>query len=286
MENVSIEKPRYYIYSLAKGLRILQIFTEAGRPLTLSEIADLMNANSTTVTRLCYTLLQLGFLQRDSQRQYRMTPKILTLGYPVICRLEWQEIAEYFMEQLYEELQETVNLTVLDGPDILFILRIRKIKYLPYDIRIGTKLPVHCTASGKVLMAMGPPEKTGPVLKKLKFQPVTSYTITNRQRYIKELKEVRKKGYAVNDQEFSGLIRTVAAPIFDKAGYAIAAIGMTLSTVTFTREEMEKHLAPKVIETAHKVTDALSKLDTVKLNHERLQTPTGNVKNAAFRKRS
>ena len=263
MGKASIEKPRYFIYSLAKGLRLLQIFSEAGHQLTLSEIANLMNANSTTVTRLCYTLSQLGFLQRDNQRRYRLTPNILTLGYPVICRLEWQEIAQYFMEQLYEELQETVNLAVRDGSEVVFVLRIRKIKYLPNDIQIGTKIPIHCTACGKVLMALGPPKETGPILKKLEFPPVTEFTITGRERFIKELKEVKKKGYAVNDQELSTLIRNVSAPILGKDGHAIAAIGMTLPTVRFTREKMEEHLAPKVVETAQKITDALSKLDTI-----------------------
>ena len=81
MRNYRLEKPRYFINSLAKGLALLQTFAEAGRALTLSEIANAMEVNHTTATRLCYTLTELGFMQRDDHRRYRPTPKVLTLGY-------------------------------------------------------------------------------------------------------------------------------------------------------------------------------------------------------------
>ena len=81
---------------------------------------------------------------------------------------------------------------------------------------------------------------------------------------MKELKEVRKKGYAVNDQELSTLIRTFAAPIFDMNGHALAAIGVTVPTTAYNRKQLEENLGPKVIEAAQKTTDALSKVDDVK----------------------
>jgi len=84
MRNYRLEKPRYFINSLAKGLSLLQAFAEAGRALTLSEIANAMEVNHTTATRLCYTLTELGFIQRDDHRRYLPTPKLLTLGYAFI----------------------------------------------------------------------------------------------------------------------------------------------------------------------------------------------------------
>jgi IclR family pca regulon transcriptional regulator len=259
MRNVS--KPRYFINSLAKGLSVLQAFGEAGHPLTLSEVAKALGANSTTATRLCYTLTELGFIQKDGQRRYHLTPKILTLGHSYISGLAWQEVAQYYLERLFKEVQETVNLSILEGSEMIYLFRIRKRKYLPFDIQIGTKLPVYCTAMGKVLMALGPSERTKPILKALEFKPLTARTITSLDKFMDELERVRKKGYAINDEELSIGNRSVGAPIMGKQGYAVAAINIAVPTTEYSRSQMEKILAPQVIRTAHEISDALMKME-------------------------
>src|SRR5512139_2982194 len=100
MRNIETKKPRYFINSLAKGLSVLQAFSEADHMLNLSEIAHTLKANTTTATRLCYTLMELGFIQKDGQRRYRLTPKVLTLGHSFISGLAWQEVAKYYLETL------------------------------------------------------------------------------------------------------------------------------------------------------------------------------------------
>jgi IclR family pca regulon transcriptional regulator len=257
----NIAKPRYFINSLAKGLSVLQAFGEAGHPLTLSEVAKALGANSTTATRLCYTLTEIGFIQKDAQRRYHLTPKVLTLGHSYISGLAWQEVAQYYLERLFKEVQETVNLSTLEGSEMIYLFRIRKRKYLPFDIQIGTKLPVYCTAMGKVLMAMGPPEKIKPILKTLEFKPLTVRTITSLDKFNEELNKVRTKGYAINDEELSIGNRAVGAPVLDKQGYAIAAVNIAMPTTQYSRSQMEKILAPQVIRTAQEISEALIKME-------------------------
>jgi IclR family pca regulon transcriptional regulator len=261
MRNLEIKRPRYFINSLSKGLTALQAFGEADHPLTLSEIATALRANNTTATRLCYTLTELGFIQRDGQRRYHLTPKVLTLGHSYISGLAWYEVAQYYLEKLFREVQETVSLSILEGSEIIYVLRIRKRKYLPFDIQIGTKLPVYCTAMGKVLMAMGSPKKTQSILKTLEFKPLTAHTITSLDKFIDELDKVRTKGYGINDEELSIGNRSVAAPILDEHGYAVAAIHIALPTTEHSRSQMEKILAPQVIKTAHEISEALIKME-------------------------
>ncbi len=261
MRNNEIKRPRYFINSLAKGLAVLQAFSEADHSLTLSEIAHALRANPTTATRLCYTLSELGFIYKDGQRRYQLTPKILTLGHSYISGLAWQEVAQYYLETLFREVQETVNLSVLEGLEIIYLLRIRKRKYLPFDIRIGTKLPVYCTAMGKILMAMGPPEKINPIFRTLEFKPLTPHTIKSLNKFMDELEKVRKKGYALNDEELSIGNRAVAAPILGKQGYAVAAINIAAPTADYSTSKMEKILAPKVIQTAREISEALIKIE-------------------------
>jgi IclR family pca regulon transcriptional regulator len=261
MRNIEIKKPRYFINSLAKGLSVLQAFSESDHTLTLSEIAHALRANTTTATRLCYTLTELGFIHKDGQRRYHLTPKVLTLGHSYISGLAWQEVAKYYLEVLFKEVQETVNLSILEGSEIIYIIRIRKRKYLPFDIQTGTKLPVYCTAMGKVLMAMGPPEKVKPILKVLEFKPLTARTLTRLDKFNDELDKVRKKGYAINDEELSIGNRAVGAPIIDKHNYAVAAINIAVPTTEYSRSQMEKKLAPRVIKTACEISEALIKME-------------------------
>ncbi len=261
MRNIRFKRPRYFIHSLAKGLSVLQAFGEAGHPLTLSEIATALGANNTTATRLCYTLIELGFIQRDGQRRYHLTPKVLTFGHSYISGLAWQEVTQYYLETLFREVQETVNLSVLEGSEIIYLLRIRKRKYLPFDIQIGTKLPVYCTAMGKVLMAMGPPKKIKPILKTLTLRPLTSRTITSLDKFMDELDKVRKKRYAINDEELSIGNRAIAAPILDRQGYAVAAINIALPTAEHSRSQMEETLAPQIMRTAREISEALIKME-------------------------
>jgi IclR family pca regulon transcriptional regulator len=183
------------------------------------------------------------------------------LGYSFISGAAWRELAKNYLESLFKEVQETVNLSMLEGSEIIYIIRIRKRKYLPYDIRIGTKLPVYCTAMGEVLMAMGRPEMVQRILKTLEFKALTARTITRLDKFLEELDEVWKKGYAIADEELSIGVRGIGAPILDKHGYAVAAINITVPTTEYSRNQMEKILAPQVIRTAREISEALIKME-------------------------
>lgn len=254
-------KPRNFIKSLAKGLAVLQTLSEAPQPLSLAEIAQSVGINNVTAMRFCFTLNQLGFIQRDGQRRYRLTPQVLSLGYAVIRGLDWRKVAHYYLEQLSREIGETVNLSVLDGKEIMYMIRIKTEKILPYDLHIGSKLPVHCTSMGKVLMAFNPREKTRPILNGLDFGPLTHRTITCFEDYLKELEKVRRQGYSINDEELSVGLRSIAAPIRDAKGVAVAAINIAVPTKRFSLKELQNRFAPRVIETAEKISKALREME-------------------------
>ncbi len=262
MRKSSNKKPRYFIHSIAKGLSVLQSFSEAGHALKLSEIASALRVNGTTATRLCHTLRELGFIDRDSQKQYYPTPKVLTLGSSFVSGLPWQEIAKDYLEKLSKEVNSTAALSILSDEEILFVIRVRKREYLPFDIRIGTKLPVYCTAMGKVLMAMGPRETIPPILKKLKFKALTTHTITQKDKFLRELDMVRKNGYAINDEELTIGNRSIAAPVLDRDHNAIAAINIAFPTSMYSCQEMEKTFAPVIMRTATQISEALLEIES------------------------
>jgi IclR family pca regulon transcriptional regulator len=254
-------KPRNFIKSLAKGLAVLQTLSETPHPLSLVEIAQSVGINNVTAMRFCFTLSELGFIQRNGQRRYHPTPQVLSLGYSVIRRLDWLKVAQYYLDQLSKDIGETVNLSVLDGMEIMYMLRIRTEKILPYDLHIGSKLPVYCTSMGKVLMAFNHQEKTRPILNRLDFRPLTHRTITCLEDYLFELDKVRKCGYAVNDEELSVGLRSVAAPIRDAKGLAVAAINIAVPTKRFSLEELQNRLCSRIIEASEKISKALREME-------------------------
>lgn len=267
MQNFDAPKSRSFIQSLAKGLRCLELLAGAGRSLSLSEIAAEMETNKPTASRICYTLQELGFVQRDKNKRYHLTPNILRLGYPAVCGMGWRDIAKYHLRQLFEAVGETVSLSVLDGEEIVFIIRFRKKQYLPFDIRMGTKIPVHCTAMGKVLMAFGEPAATRRIIERLDFKPLTHRSITDRSRYLAVLEDVREKGYAVNDEEMSVGNRSIAAPVLDKDGYAAAAIVIAVPTADYQLAELERKFSVLIVETANRISESLLKSDTTPATH-------------------
>jgi IclR family pca regulon transcriptional regulator len=252
-----VDKPRYFIRSLAKGLAVLEAFSEAEGPLTLSEVADALRVNTTAATRLCYTLTEMGFLQRDENKRYSPTPRVLRLGHSAVSRLGWYGIARYYLESLFAEIKETVNLSVLQDAEVLYVITIRGKEYLPFHIQVGTRLPVHCTAMGKVLIATAPFADMKATLDKLDFRPLTAHTITSLDKYMAELDEVRMNGYALNDEELSVGNRAVAAAVTDKNGYALAAVSIGAPTGRYSRAEMESILAPKIVKTAQDISEAM-----------------------------
>jgi len=259
------EKERYFIRSLAKGLNLLKSLADAKQALTLSEIAQALGTNNASATRLCYTLEHMGFIRRDKERKFHLTPNVLKLGYSAICELEWRDIAMHYLEELFEEVQENISLSVLDGSEILYLIRLRKNELLPFTIRIGSRFPAYCTGMGKVLLAMGPKDKTQDVINSLEFSSLTPHTIAQIDKFKRELDLVRKKGYAINYEELSLGACAVAAPVLDNANCAFAAISIAVSTVNYKKKDLEKKLIPSVLKTSRKISDALQSID---LNYE------------------
>jgi IclR family pca regulon transcriptional regulator len=258
VEKDIVEKPHYFVLSLARGLAVLQALAEAGRPLTLTEIAGSLGTNKSTAIRFCYTLTRLEYIRRDKQKRYHPTPRVLSLGYRVIRGMDWLEIAQHYLERLSEEVKETAGLFVLDGQEVLYLLRIVKEKnLLPYDVQLGSKFPVHCSSVGKVLMAFGAPERTRHILDKIDFRPLTHRTITSMEEYLNELEEVKEKGYAISDEELSVGLRSIAAPVKDAEGRAMVAININVPTKRHNLQYLAEVISPRAINTAHEISRAL-----------------------------
>ncbi|MDZ7762502.1 MAG: IclR family transcriptional regulator C-terminal domain-containing protein [Desulfovermiculus sp.] len=257
---------KYYLQSLAKGIQVLKVISQSSKPIGITEIARKLNTNNATVSRICYTLSYLGYITKDIQKRWRLTPKVLVFGYAAINSQGWLQTAQHYLEELSERTGETTNLSVMEGGDIIYVCRVDTRRILPYDIRLGTTLPVHCTSMGKVLLAFRPEEKIQDVVGAIDFVALTHNTITSKDAYLKELETVRTKGYAVNDEELSVGLRSVAAPVLDSQGWSMAALNIAVSTTRMSRDQLESEMVPLLLNTAKDIESTMSFLDQRELS--------------------
>ena len=144
---------KHFIRSLARGLSILQAFSSEQPRLTLTQLAAITEMNRTAVQRFTDTLMQLGFLGRNRHKEFYLGPSVLSLGFAYLQGSELTRLASSYLKEFSGRIGKTVNMVILDNTDIVFLYRNEVHRFLKYDLRAGSKLPGHCTASGKVLLA-------------------------------------------------------------------------------------------------------------------------------------
>lgn len=255
-------KEKYTLETLVRSLSILSLFTRETPALTLTEIATATNLNKTTVFRILATLEEAGYLVRDpATKRYQPGLKVLQLGFATISSLEVRQVARVFLQQLSQQVGETVSLSVLDDHEIIYVDRVRNRRIVGVVLGMGSRLPAHCASMGKAMLAHMPSEELDKLLDKVELEPCTSKSLVDREALKAELACVRERGYATNDEELEMGLRAVASPIWDNSNQVVAAINITGSTSTISQERLEGELAQAVVRTATQISQALGYLD-------------------------
>lgn len=218
----------HFIQSLAKGLSILQAFSSERPKLTLTQLASLTGLNVVAVQRYTDTLMKLGFLRRSKHKEFSLGPKVLSLGFACLQGPQLLQLAVSHLREFSERLGRTVNMSILDGTEIIFVYRHEIVKFLKYNLTAGSKLPAHCTSSGKVLLAGLDDEELKQRIQRMNLERVTSYTITDSQELLEEIHRTRDRGIGISDRELSLDLYTIGVPILDYESRLVAAITMPL----------------------------------------------------------
>jgi len=216
---------RDFVESLARGLAVLTAFGPGRAELTLTEIAAATGLARATARRALITLEHLGYVASRG-RGFRLTPRVLALGFPPLSRLTLADIATPHMRALSSELHDSVSLTVLDGDDIRYLARVATSRVMSVNISVGTRFPAFATSMGRVLLAGLAPADRAAVLDRADLSPLTPDTVTGADRLGALLDDVRERGYALVDGELEEGLRSVAVPVRDLAGRVVAAVNV------------------------------------------------------------
>ena len=246
------------IQSVSRALGILELFEEQRPALTTTQVAGLTGLNRATAYRFCQTLLNLGYLEEVGQGTFRPGLKAVSLAQAALRSHELPDLALPYLRQLLERTGETVNMALLDPPDVIYVSRLLNDSLLALRLFVGSRLPAHATSMGRAALAFLPDDERDAILDGVELTPITEHTITDRRRLQAELRRIRNRGYAVNEQQMVAGIRGVAAPVFGILGRPIAAVNVSL-TRPFEAGEPES-LAKDVVETAAAVSALATQL--------------------------
>src|SRR5438105_3263961 len=189
-----------YVQSFARGLQVIRSFSWQAPQQTLSEVAQRTGLTRAGARRILLTLESLGYVRTEG-RQFSLAPRILDLGFAYLSSLPLWNLAEPVMERLVEEVKESCSAAVLDGPDIVYVLRIPTHKIMSINLGIGSRLPAHCTSMGRTLLADLDAESLDAMLREYPPMRRTARTITDIDALKAELDKVREQGWCIVDQE-------------------------------------------------------------------------------------
>lgn len=234
-----MERERYLNTSLAKALTVLDLFNGARNGLTLTEVARATGVRPGSIYPIVHTLKRFGYLDRDPEtKRYRLGLKFLVQAHHILGSLDIREQAKPVLRRLARETAANAHLAILYEDEVLYLDREEAAPSVVIPSVIGRRVPAHCTALGKVLLAHTP-EVAERVLGREKLPALTSHTLTDQSVLKQELERVKARGYAVDWEEFHEGNVCVAAPVRNYRGTVVAAVSVSLVKTRLDGEPLE-----------------------------------------------
>lgn len=230
-------RPRDFVQSLERGLAIIRVFSAERPALTVTEIAEATGLTRAAARRFLLTLVELGYVATDG-RYYELTPRVLELGYAFLSGLSFPEVALPRVERLVAEVGEASEAAILDGHEIVYVVRVPGPALMTIAVNVGARMPAYATALGRVLLAGLPDDRVAELLDQVEPKALLPRTIVDRGELRAEIRKVREQGYALVDQELEEGLVAIAAPVHDRTGRVVAALNLSTHVGRKSAEEL------------------------------------------------
>lgn len=256
-----LNEPRFS-QSLERGLAILSCFNSDSPVQGIADIADALGMSRSTTHRYVITLVALGYLEQlPVGRKYHLTLSVTDLGMGAMSSMSLHEHSRSLLGELCQRTGYTASLAVIDGPEILYLDRMlgarRGQRNIDLGLTIGSRLPIHCTAMGKLLLACLHNKAQQDLMDELKLYKRGPNTISSQRELRTELVTIRESGIAINDEELEPGLIAIAAPVRCELGEVVAAINLAANKASIDIEQLVAALAPHLISTADRISARL-----------------------------
>jgi IclR family KDG regulon transcriptional repressor len=230
------------VKAVIKTLRILESLSHHEKA-GVTELAKSVGMNKSTTYRFLHSLRELGYVAQDADTEhYSLTLKLFEVGSIVLDRMELWNESRLVMKNLARVTGETIHLGIIESGKLVYIGKLESTQTLRVSMssRVGQGAPTYCTGLGKALLANLPPDQIDAVLKSEEIMAYTEKTITRRQDIDRELEQIRKVGYSIDNEEHEVGVRCIAAPIRDNRGEVAAAISISMPSIRMTSKEQPR----------------------------------------------
>lgn len=245
-----------YVQSFARGLEVIRSFSPAAPQQTLSEVAARTGLTRAGARRILLTLQTLGYVESDG-RLFRLTPRVLELGFAYLSSLPIWNLAEPTMEALADRVHESCSAAVLDGLDVVYVLRVHTHKIMSTNLGVGSRLPAFWTSMGRVLLAALPEDELQRRLQQTApRQRFTQHTVLDDAGLLHCVRQTRAQGWSLVNQELEEGLISIAAPLQNRVGQTVAALNISGQANRTNARVMQEQFLPALLQ----ATQAISRL--------------------------
>lgn len=229
--------------SAERSLRLLSMLTDVGRPLSLSDMSQHLALPKATVHRLCTNLVAAGYLSRDvDQRTFTVGRALRQLAFDTLNHTSLTGPRHLVLRALVRELGETCNFTTLDGTEVLYLDRVEAKWPLRVTIDVGSHVPLHCTSSGKLLLAYMPKRRRDAVISRIPLPRMTPTTITTPDALREECDAITERGFARDNEEFVAGLIAIAVPVRDTHEIVRATVSVHAPKARMSMKQAEARI--------------------------------------------
>jgi DNA-binding IclR family transcriptional regulator len=246
---------RYLVPGLVRGLELLEVFSPEQPTLTLSQLSRAIGLSRSSAYRLVYTLADLGFLMRDPvTKSYTLGPRVLKLGFTYLASQDMVDIARPQLEALRDKTNCSAHFGILDGTDVVYLLRAADRKAVTSQVNVGTRLPAYATSMGRALLAQLPATEVRTRFAGVAFRQFTKQSPADIEDLVKLVAQDRARGYVVSRSAFETGIASVAAAVLDHDGTPVAAVNIATPEASAEAKQLESKLKDAVLDSARTIS--------------------------------
>ncbi len=233
------------IASLAKGLRVIEAFGAQSPRLSVAETAARTGLDRATARRCLLTLQAQGYADHDG-KYFTLTPRILRLGMSALAALPLAQIVQPWLDQLSERVGQSASVAIRDEAEIVYLARAAQRRVMSIGLMPGSRLPVHCTSLGRVLLASLPEPQARALLHRCDLAPRTALSLTDPEAIMARVAAARAEGFAIIDQEVEIGLRSIAVPLRNARGVTVAALNIGLAATQDRAEALAEAFLPEM----------------------------------------
>jgi IclR family pca regulon transcriptional regulator len=254
MTTTMTEKPRSqsFVTAFARGLTVIEAFSGSEDALSLAEIATKSGIDRAVARRSLLTLIELGYAVYD-KKSYRLTPRILRLGYAYLSQSGMDGRLQPFVEAVTARTGESCSVSVLDGLQTVGVAHAPSIHKMGFLLKPGTRMPAYVMTSGRVLLAGKSDDEALALLRQMDRQPFTKATLTSLDALMQAIRKVRETGFAAIEEELEIGLLSLAVPIRNRRGETVASLNVSSNATRTTMAKFSKLALPAMFMTSKEI---------------------------------